>query len=322
MRYDPSGAMINVGINAKEELPADLQGTVSRLFPTNYFLLAIVEAASSTGHSSLWAYNVDGWHCLGIAPMGLGSAGLAIDRDAEYLYWGLDRLVLMRTNFPGSINNPVRNLSDLVLARDGWVEYDRFYGGHRSLNKDIDRIYIDTERAGQNVHVYWMDDQHYADYTAGHNGTMGWQYLGTVASGETTIQFPATARPDDKSFRLALRLSTVDAGDTGPPVVRGVSVKYSTNVADRWRWVLPILVSDEQQFPDGSLNQYTAEEQKAHLDTLIAETPPLRYIDLDGTEYTVKVTGASRNVVRYDWLKGADAPRIQYVYTLTIEEIT
>jgi hypothetical protein len=34
------------------------------------------------------------------------------------------------------------------------------------------------------------------------------------------------------------------------------------------------------------------------------------------------VTGASRNVVRYDWLKGADAPRIQYVYTLTIEEIT
>jgi hypothetical protein len=324
MRYDPSGAMVNVGINAREELPADLQGTVSRLIPSNYFLMATVEGPSSTGHSSLWAYNVDGWHCIGIAPMGIGGAGLAIDRDSEYMYWGLDRLVLMRTDFPASVNNPSRNLDSLKLGRDGWVEYDRFYAGHRSLDKDFDRIFIDTMRVGQNVHVYWQDDDNYADYYVNHDGQMGWQYLGTVEYGENTIQFPATARPGGKSFRLALRLTTYDTYNTGAPIVRGVSVKHSTNVSDRWRWVLPIVVSDNQQMVDGSINEYTAAQQKSHLEELIRERAPLRFVDLDGDEYTVKVTGASRNPTRYDYLAGeADGgARVEWVYTVTVEEIS
>lgn len=322
MRYDSSGSLINVGINAREELPNELQGTVSLLYPTNYFLMAVVDSPKLLGYSSLWAYNVDGWHCLSLSPQGVGGGGIAIDRDNDYLYWALDRALLLRTDFPSNVNNPARNLSDMKFAREGWVEYDRFYAGHRTLNKDIDRIYIDTERVGQNVHVYWQDDQHYADYYTLHTGDVGWQYLGVPTLGESTIQFPAGARPDDKSFRLALRLTIKDTQNTGAPVVRGISVKHSTNVADRWRWTLPILVSDNQQMPDGTINQYTAEEQKAHLDTLIAETPPLRFVDLDGTEYTVKVTGASRNVLRYDWVKGDDAPVIQWVYTVVIEEIT
>lgn len=315
MRYDPSGAMINVGINAKQELPKDLQGSIVKLCPTNYFLLAAVEMTHYTGYSSLWSYNVDGWHCLAIGPQGIYGGAVFADRNAGYLYWGLDSSFLRRANYPSSINNPVRNLADLTLAPEGWVEYDRFYGSNHTLNKDFDRIFIDTERAGQDVHVYWQDDDNYAEYTSDHDGEMGWQYLGTVAVGESVIQFPATARPGGKSFRLALRI-------TGKPVVRGVSLKYSTNVADRWRWVLPIAVHDDQQFPDGSINPYSAAEMLEHLDSLKNDTAPLQYEDIDGAVYYVKVVAASRQVARYEWLPGSDSPDIQYVYVLNIEEIS
>lgn len=322
MRYDPSGAMINVGINAREELSPDMQGTVTHLKATNYFLMAVVENGDSFKHSSLWSYNVDGWHCLSLAPGGIGGGAICVDRDNDYLYWGMNRALIMRTAFPGSINNPSRNLDNLDLAPEAWVEYGRFYGSNHTLDKDIDRIYIDTERAGRKVHVYWQDDDNYADYVDGHDGTMGWQYLGTVAAGEHTIQFPATARPGGKSFRLAVRITTWDTTSDPFPVVRGLSVKFSTNVTDRWRWVLPIAVHDNQQFPDGSLNPYTADEMLTHLDSLKNDTAPLQYVDIDGTEYYVKVTAAARQVARYEWQVGNDSPDIQYIYVLNIEEVS
>lgn len=322
MRYDTSGALLNVGINAKEELPEDLQGSIFTLCPTNYFLLAAVEMAHATGYSSLWAYNVDGWHCLAIGPQGIYGGAVRVDRNAGYLYWGLDSAFLRQADYPSSINNPVRNLEDVRLAPESWVEYDRFYGSNHTLDKDFDRIYIDTEQAGRNVHVYWQDDDNYADYTVGHNGQMGWQYLGAVAEGESTIQFPAANRPGGKSFRLALRLTTKDVDGNSNPVVRGVSTKFSTNVADRWRWVLPIAVHDNQQFPDGSVNPYTAAEMLTHLDSLKNDTAPLQYVDIDGTTHYVKVTAASRQVARYEWQVGNEAPDIQWIYVFNIEQVS
>jgi hypothetical protein len=322
MRYDTSGALLNVGINAKEELPADLQGTVTHLKATNYFLMAVVETSAATGYSSLWSYNVDGWHCLALAPQGIGGGAIAIDRENDYLYWGMDRAILMRTDYPASINNPARNMDSVLWGREGWVEYDRFYGSNHTLDKDFDRIYIDAEQSGRNVHVYWQDDDNYADYVANHDGEMGWQYLGTLTTtGVYSIQFPAAARPGGRSFRLALRITNYNTVDGGPPVVRGLSVKFSTNVADRWRWVLPLAVHDNQQFIDGSINPYTAAEMLTHLDSLKNDTAPLQYRDIDGTSYYVKVTAASRQITRYQWLVGNEAPSIQWIYVLSLEQM-
>lgn len=318
MRYDPSGAMINVGINAKEELPLGMAGTVSHLRPTNYFLMAVVDYG---GFSSLWAYNVDGWHCLSLAPQGVRGGAIAFDYTNQYMYWGMGRALLMRTTAPSNTNNPAQSLSSLKLAPEGWVEYDRFYAGHVSLKKDFDRVFIDTRIWGQCVHVYWQDDDNYRDYFVNHNGEMGWQYLGTLSTFQVySIQFPAAGRPGGRSFRLALRIVDKDTVNGGPPVVRGVSVKYSTNVTDRERWVLPIAIGDNQQMPDGTINPFTAAQQIAHLRTLIAETAPLKFTDLDGVTHVVTVTGNARNPVRYDWLAGTNAPKVEWVFTLTIEE--
>jgi hypothetical protein len=72
---------------------------------------------------------------------------------------------------------------------------------------------------------------------------------------------------------------------------------------------------------DGSTNPYTGAQQKAHLDELIAETLPLQFTDIDGTEYYAKVTGASRNVIDFRWNSGTEETEIKYVYTITLEEV-
>jgi hypothetical protein len=323
MRFDSSGAMINVGINAKEELPYDLRGSITALCPSNYFLFAHVRGTPSTGkHSSLWSYNVDGWHCLGIGPQNaiLGGA-IAIDKTNSLLYWGLNKMLLHRTAYPADVNNPANNLTTREYAPQGWVEYDKFYGGYLTLDKDFDRIHIDTKENGQHIHVYWKDATHWASST-------NWTYLGTTASVTAdSIPWPSVIsginyRPSGKWIRLGLRIANKDATGTATPVLRGVSVKYSTNVADRWRVVLPILISDNQQMPDGSINTYTAAEQRYYLDQYIAEIAPLQFVDMDGVSRTVKVTGASRNVLRYDWKEGSNAAAVQWVYTLTLEEVS
>jgi hypothetical protein len=318
MRYDASGAMMNVGMNAKEEIPQDLRGTVTALCPSNYFLYAHVRGTPVAGRSSsLWSYNVDGWHCLSIGPRNVMLGGaITIDKLNGYLYWGMDRLFLQRTLHPADVNNPANNTTTREYAPHGWVEYDKFYAGYLTLNKDYDRIHIDTKDPAQNITIYWGDDAHYSNQYL-------WQYLGYVASaGTPVIQFPSTARPSGKWFKLGIRLDTLDPGGlTYVPVLRGVAVKHSTNVADRWRVVVPIQVSDNQQMPDGSVNAYTGAQQRAHLEELIAELAPLQFTDMDGTARTVKVTGASRNVLRYDWKKGSAAAVVEWVYSLTLEEV-
>lgn len=326
MRFDSSGALINVGMNAREDLPKDIRGKIKTLYPTGYFLLAHVAAYEPLGYPSLWAYNVDGWHCLAIGPQNAGPVSgrgaIYIDRENNRLYWGMYHGLLLRTPYPPHVNNPVKILSELEFARDSWVEYDKFYAGYRTLDKDFDSIYIDTENWGKNVHVYWRDSTHDGDYYVA-AGQTGWIYLGTVpSSGVYKITFPNALRPAGPWIKLGFRVTTVDATNTGIPVLRGFALKYSTNITDRWRWVLPIAVHNNQQMPDGTINDYTAAQQIAHLDALIAETPPLQYQDVDGTAYLVRVTSASRQVDRYVYEKGTPGGAdIQYIYVLTLEEV-
>jgi len=102
--------------------------------------------------------------------------------------------------------------------------------------------------------------------------------------------------------------------------MRGFALRFSTNVADRSRWLLPILVSDTQQMPDGTINDYTAAQQLAHLDELVRETAPLQFSDLDGTVKYVRVTGWNKQVDKWEWKAGTSAPKIDYVFPLQLEE--
>jgi hypothetical protein len=300
-RYDSSGAFLNISPNIKREFPEEMaHGTIAKLYPSNFFLLI---AYSGGSYPSLWAYNVDGWHCLVVGPWGHLSGGIGIDTTASQLYWGLSYGLLLSTYWPGAVVNPVFSTNLYHWARDGWVEYDKFYAGHRRLDKDFSDLLLDGDQNVEDCYVYWQDDTHAV-----------WQ------SGATWGDAGAT-RPVGEWVKVGVRLITKGGSNEDPAILRAITLKYTTNIADRWRWTLPLEVCDNQRMLDGSTNPYTGAQQKAHLDELIAETLPLQFTDIDGTEYYAKVTGASRNVIDFRWNSGTEETEIKYVYTVTLEEV-
>jgi hypothetical protein len=104
--------------------------------------------------------------------------------------------------------------------------------------------------------------------------------------------------------------------------VRAIRVKHHPMLTDRWRWQVALPVHDNQEMPDGTLNSYTGAEVAAHLDELIGRVSPFVLEDMGGTQYEVKVVGATRNVASWRWQPPASRADIQYVYTLTLDQVT
>ena len=152
MRFDVEGGLLQVGLRTGEELPVDMQGQIFALQPTSYFLMASLQPVSDDGYGSLWAYNEQGWHLIGLLPQGVAGGGVYLDVSTNpgRLYWGGDYGLLARANYPSSVVNPIRDEGDKLFSRYAWIEQDRYYGGHITLDTDWDGVYVDTA-AGETI---------------------------------------------------------------------------------------------------------------------------------------------------------------------------
>jgi hypothetical protein len=310
VRFDQSGGLQQVGLRTGEELPSDVQGAVTHLRATNYFLLASVAPADTAGgYGSLWAYNGQGWHCIGLAPQGVAGGDVAIDNANSYIWWGQDFGLAARSDYPSSVINPVRDDAPMRFARYGWLEFDRFYGGFVGLEKDMESVYCDTEAmTSARLYVYWQDDE-----------STGWELLGSSAIDDFEARWADYAtRPATRWIKLGLLFRTDDEELT--PILRAHRLKFHSMITDRWRWQMTLGVHDYPEMLDGEIAEYTAAQQKAHLEACIQSVPPVIFEDVDGTQYEVKVVGAARSLQQFEYLPGGS--KLQYVYALTLEQVT
>jgi hypothetical protein len=316
MRYTEDGSLLQVGLRTGEELPADIQGVTYAMQPTSYFLLASVQANDPDGYGTLWAYNEQGWHGLGLLPQGVSGGAIYLDTSVNpgVLLWGGDYGLLGRAKYPSNVVNPIRDRGEKLFARHGWIEQDRFYGGHVSLDKDWESVYLNTEKMDDaTISIYWRDE----------NRT-DWELL--ASSSETDFEerwtLDSGIRPNSKWLRLGLLIRTDNEDNT--PIVRAHRTSFHTMVKDRWRWTLGIAISgtsaQKQQMLDGTVNYYTAAQMKAHLEDLITQVPPIVYQDIDGTQYEVKIVQCSRSVMRQEYYN--NTANYQYLYNLVIEQVT
>ncbi len=309
IRFALDGSVTQIGLRTGEELPVDLQGRVYRLHATPYFLLASTERADNDQYSGLWAYNGQGWHQLGTLPQDVKGSALYVDTAAGHIYWTGSYGLVARGVYPTNVVNPIRDRGAKRFERYGWVEHDRFYGGHVALDKDWESIYINAEdMTSSTIYMYWKDSE-----------STDWELLGSTTATEHEERWDDySSRPNSKWLRLGLLLRTDD--EEYSPILRAHRVKFHTMIADRWRWSVAIPVHDQQEMLDGSLNPYTAAQMKTHLESMIQRVPPLIFEDVDGTQYEVKVMQAARNIVRAEHFN-AEA-QIQYVYNLVLEQVT
>lgn len=78
-------------------------------------------------------------------------------------------------------------------------------------------------------------------------------------------------------------------------------------------------VLDQQTTLDNDLNSYTAIQQRAHLDSLATQIPPIIYEDLDGMQYECKVRDLSVQTDKLEYLDGSTV--YSCLYRLTIEQV-
>jgi hypothetical protein len=125
-------------------------------------------------------------------------------------------------------------------------------------------------------------------------------------------------RPNSRQLKLAITMTTDEYGET--PVVNAIRVKYQPMVMDRYRWSLPLSISDYAQMVDNSTSPYTAAQQTTHLDSLITRVPPFIFEDVDALQYEVKVLAATESLQTYDLINGLT--KLEKVYQLTLEQVT
>jgi hypothetical protein len=276
--------------------------------------------------SSVWLWNRQGWHCAGIL---LGRSVDLIDSALEtpgiysaYYDRTLDRLWV--NNYHASMfirmydlaQNPYTLLSSATTALfmpSGWVESSWFDGNLIEIKKDFESVYCtgDNIVAGvTEIDIFWKDDD-----------STDWELLGTADVAREEIRWSTAAtRPNSRQLKLALRLRTISVKNS--PKLEAVRVKFMSMLADRWRWTLPIAVSLNQEMLDNTLNTYTVAQQIAHIESMINIVPPVFYEDVTGTQYEVKVLGATRAVRDFEYRVPSTAKTYKLVYNLVIEQVT
>lgn len=307
IRFDGS-AMLPVGVDLNEGLPADLQGNVAALTSTNNWLLMGVNARNTTTHgATVWAWTTQGWHHIAHLPPSLGVSCLYYRRSNQRLYIGCDSGHVFSLYLPDIAQ--VVDTTEPEFAPVGWMETDWFFGGLKEVEKDFESVYISGEdmAAGQYARVYWKDD-----------ASTEWELLGTVTSDRQELRWSDySTRPQSRQLKIGLELHTISPSVS--PLIRAVRVKYHPMVSDWFRWSFPILCSNNQQELGGTVSTYNATQKRAHLDTLITQVPPFIFRDMDGVEYEVKVMGCAIQNDDVEWIDGQMV--FNSIYNMTIEAI-
>lgn len=325
LRFDGE-TLLPYGLDLDEGLPTRYAGSIVGLEATNQWLLCLIAGSEL---SSLWAHNGQGWHCLAVLPEGMtatsmAQSGTALNWDATEIEIGTTDGVVFKLVVPNTTRSLAR-VADQESALLGgghfilsewfhpfaWLETSWFYGSLREVLKDFESVYIDGDSidASNYIEVYWKDDD-----------STEWELLGTATSPTTELRWSNYAnRPSSRRIKIALGL--YNSQQISTPVVTAIRIKYMPMIRDRWRWQIPIWVSNNQQMVDGDINPYNAAQMRVHLDGLTKQVPPFIFEDPEGTQYEVKIMNASQQLTRVDWMQETLSFDTQYVYNLVVEQV-
>lgn len=296
LRWTADGQILNMGLNNVDGLPSDRQGRVISLVSLNNWLVAGIEPTTSisSGKASVWAWNRDGWHHILSLPVGTTIRHMAFERDTNNLWVACkdDSFCYpVRVILPNDTNNPAYdNNSTIRFQPYGWMETDWFYGGLREIYKDFESVFISGEQMSNGwCKVYWQDE----DSTA-------WEYLGQITTDDQELRWStANTRPNSRKVKIGLLLYGSSSNAT--PILDAVRVKFHPMYTDLLRWSLSIRVEDAIEWLDHTIDPRSSATILSDLDTVARSIPPVTYVDIDGTSYTVKAESGSLVPIRLEY---------------------
>jgi len=255
--YD--GDLLDMGLNRDAGLPSDRQGIINNLigYPGRFF--ATVDGSTSN-YSSLFGYNLLGWHELYRAPM----KGLRIYNGIfQTIYGGApDRLWLavgedvIWLAFPSLTVDPSKDPNVLFnwecSVISSW-QYDNLFDVEKLWNSI--KIFVDdVNETGTKVEIdYQVDDD------------LAWTPIKTFVEETPMVEVPFSENSvNGKRIRYRLRLMTNN--NTISPKVKTTVIEGVSKVPVKYSYTFGVRTTDNRNDLDGNQEVLTAEEQYAVID--------------------------------------------------------
>lgn len=323
MRYQEDGTLQDIWIMRDDDLVSGRLGRVLQLCVVNNSVMALASPEAAGGAPTVWAFVNESWHHIATLPyseqsvlsLGDNLCRMFHDTDTNYLYISTSIGVVYRIYVSESAINPYNDTA-VRYQHYSWVEWDWFDSPVFDAEKDYHSVKIFGENMAANctATVYWKDDD-----------STGWELLGTSDIDHEDLEWTITGgtRPRTHRFKLGILLRTTTAAET--PRIRAVRVKYHLMVRDWFRWSFQVDVSGRteslQMTADGARHTLTASQIKTNLDNLCRAVPPFVYIDVDGTQWLVKVQDANFTYTKWEYNENTTNSWWEGVYNIVVESV-
>lgn len=285
-----NGDLIASGVdNSPEGLPHAISGDHIDIATSANIPFVAIQGDTPT----VWAGKASSWHFVGKLPRGETVAGCFYSNVHGRL-WLASRSGLIYHYYLGNTNRPTRYDDAYRYASLGVLDTGRYVGALFEQPKYwhsafVDTACLDSDTSVELVYLADEDDCYSLrdDYT-------DWHSLGYVTASQQELSFGYQLAA--KSIRVAAILRSDDPRST--PEIKAIGLRYTPKIVDRNRWAITVKLPKNGQVDAAGawIEDYDQATIDAHLGTLRKRETPVKFRDLDGKEYWVLVTGASRRI--------------------------
>lgn len=314
MALQANGDIIASGVdNSSEGLPYQTTGDHFDIATSASMPFATIR--SSHGYDTVWAGKASSWHFVGRLPTEYQVAGSYYHGQTGRLFVGTIQGTVVHW-YVGNTNRPPQydtayRYEDYGVLDAGWysgalVEQQKYWhsvfvdAGHLDEESTVEIRYItdDEDSTPQDVPPY--DEWHSIGYV-------------NQDTEEVTLGYTVAAR------RLRVAALLRSSVPTKTPQVKAIGIRYTPRLIERNRWSITVKLPKWELYDAerAVVEDYDQKEWDDHLSTLRKREAPVRFRDLDGKEYWVLVTGASRRIHSVGVDNGEITYEVDWSFALT-----
>lgn len=287
-----NGDLIASGVDSSPDgLPTQVSG--SHFDIATSANLPFVTLRADQGYDTIWAGKASSWHFMGKLPVGEVVMGsyysntygrlFMVAQSGLYTHWYL-----------GDTNRPARYNAAYRYARLGVVDVGRYVGALFEQPKYWHSAFVDAGCLSDKVSVELVYVTGEEDCYNLRSDYEDWHSLGFISDAQQELSFGYELA--SRSVRVAAILRSEDS--TVTPSLRAIGIRYSPKIVDRNRWSITVKLPKWELYDarGAQIEDYDQDTWDTHLGQLRKRETPVRFRDLDGQEYWVLVTGASRRI--------------------------
>ena len=225
-----------------------------------------------------------------------------------------------RMNLPAQHDNMMKEATPALLKSGTVVTSIMDYAeyGYANDDKAFTKIVVYGDNINSNRTIT-VEEQIDAGIDDGGAWTAVGSAITSLSNGSATLTFSAGSASTGK--RVRLRFTLTSNVTTDGPILRGFRL-YCVPHPDRfWTWELTAKLGNTRGV-SGQLTNDTPANTMANLTTLDSQDYPLKFNDIDGTQYNVQIVSLNRQaVLRGSGMSQRDPERLEQRVTLSLREV-